>query len=208
MTGDGIPTNEAAMRRMYLRITRETRLSKSVVRYSLLAWICSSHIANLTCNVAIVGDLISRPVDNDLLVGNCVRWFKYLLHDYWEDFALSLRRYVSDKFKPVVGHASAESLRRTSDLLRLYGGRVLPPDVCCFFDGGLPKLGHVMKHGEQVGAAVSDAFSILHKHLLRVEEKPVPTRFFPLWSMRVGIVTHEIVGDPIDRVSDYYHQTQ
>ena len=78
VVGDGIPTNDAAMRKMLCAIKQELSLATSVIRYSLIGIICSSHIANLTTHVAIVGDLVARPADNDLLVGNCVRWFKYL----------------------------------------------------------------------------------------------------------------------------------
>eukprot|EP00973_Karenia_brevis_P040641 5621999-Karenia_brevis.AAC.1 len=64
------------------------------LRYALAVWTCAAHIGNLTVSVAIVGDWVANPARNDELVGNCIRWFKYLVCDYAEEFAFSLRKYL------------------------------------------------------------------------------------------------------------------
>lgn len=52
--------------------------------------------------------------------------------------------------------------------------------MCClfFFNGDLSRLERVAAAGSNRAAAVGDAFLLLHKHLICVEEEPIVSRFF------------------------------
>ena len=178
LTGDGINTNAAAARRMFHALRTEYKGSASPIRYFFLVFVCNSHTANLAVQVAIVGDWISKPIDNCDLVGTCVRWFKYLLHDYAEDFALSLKLYIHDHLRTVSTATRAADQKQTADWHILYGPDVLPSEVVDFFDGGISSMEHILKGSEGRALACHKAFLLLNKFLLKVEEKPTPTRFW------------------------------
>ena len=191
MVGDGIKTNEAAMRRLLHYFSRweasegnaasdssSRDFPRQAIRYSFLGWVCASHTANLVVEVAIVGEIIPQPSENDELVASCTRWFKYLLNDYAEEFANSLKSYVSENMQLTEGVEPHALSVASSKLVDLYGPDVLPQDILAFFNGNLAELEHVAPPGADRRVVCGDAFVLLHKHLICVEEKPVVTRFW------------------------------
>lgn len=89
LTGDGVPTNLAAARRLFQSLQDHPRID-----YRLIVWVCASHQTNLVIQVAICGTLLADPINSNALCGTCSRLFKYLINDYFEEFSASLRSYV------------------------------------------------------------------------------------------------------------------
>ena len=90
LAGDNINTNENAAKRVYAFVKQQERML--LIRYSLLAWRCASHKANLIVNVAVCscyklagggfGRIVRKASTNSALAGTIVRLFKYLVADY------------------------------------------------------------------------------------------------------------------------------
>ena len=57
----------------------------------MIVWLCVAHLVNLVVQVAICGKLLQGPINSNALCGACVRLFKYLIKDYFEEFAAALR---------------------------------------------------------------------------------------------------------------------
>ena len=144
VTGDGINTNENALKRMYYYVTK--LLAGQPIRYFLLAWRCASHQANLVVLVAICGKLMDDPVENNPICANCVRLYKYLIPDYCEEFAASLRLHVVNCLELVAdapGNWKDDLRKHSNDMQALYGPDVFSPrhDAAV-----LPQLGHIQTH--------------------------------------------------------------
>ena len=86
--GDGVGTNENSVKRLWGKMK-----NRPTIEYSVLVWRCSSHQSNLCVYIAVCGDT-GQQANNHPTTTACVRWFKYLLADYNEEFALSLRQWV------------------------------------------------------------------------------------------------------------------
>eukprot|EP00959_Pyramimonas_sp_CCMP1952_P027554 579088-Pyramimonas_sp.AAC.1 len=140
ITGDAVGANGAAVRRVLECFSRLSADGITVL-YSLVCWVCSSHLANLAVHVAIVGGLVQKPEDRDPLVCNASRWFKYLLHDYSEDYAMSLRLFLAHGVELTSApHPAGKAF--TAYMQQLHGPGVLPADVVEFFDGALSRRRH------------------------------------------------------------------
>ena len=75
------------------------------------------------------------------------------------------------------------------ELRKLYTHHALPDAVFELLNNGFGRLEHVLPNGiepdgDRKRAIVSAVVSVLHKHLMRVDEKPTLTRF---WTFREGI---------------------
>jgi len=207
ITGDGLQTNEKAMRHVLFHYAckplgpsivgplprEESRLRyiRTWVRYMLAGIVCSAHTANLVVTVAIVGK-IDVKVDMNEIVANVVRWYKYLANDYIEEFTASFRSCILGRFELVEGQPPAGGV--SQDLLSLYGPGVLPPDVLAFFNGDLTRLQRYEQGvtDERKQDARGEAFRLLYKHCLYVDEKPIVTRFFTfgpnVWKLMLRVL--------------------
>ena len=96
LTGDAIPTNEAAAKRVLEYFFRNAR--RLGLRYAILVFKCSSHQSNLVVQVAICGKILTKVLEVNALCGTCSRLFKYLMPDYLEDFNTALKRLVWTRF--------------------------------------------------------------------------------------------------------------
>ena len=96
VTGDGISTNEAAMKRVLAHFT--LKQPSHQYQYSLLVWRCASHQSNLIVAVAICRKVCPRPEKRNSMCCNCSRLYKYLMADYCEDFVKHLRAFVFTEF--------------------------------------------------------------------------------------------------------------
>jgi len=97
VTGDGIPTNQAACRRRWKHLHRITPVE---VQYSLVVFVCASHMANLVVQVAICKKHKPKADDPDVGDALCIaasRYFKHLVPFYAEEFRSNLRKQVVDK---------------------------------------------------------------------------------------------------------------
>lgn len=80
MVGDGIPTNEAAAKRLLHQYSIKKAWGPEV-QYRLLVWKCASHQSNLVVLVAIAGRMVADAVEQDDLCGRwmdvrgCVKFF-------------------------------------------------------------------------------------------------------------------------------------
>ena len=133
ITGDGVPTNMAACRRLWQALQKDPR-----VEYAMIVWLCVAHQVNLVVQVAICGKLLQDPINANALCGACVRLFKYLIKDYFEEFAAALRAFVVRALRAVPGDSAAAAIQAAQvlKLRALYGDRVLPPALVRFYTLG------------------------------------------------------------------------
>ena len=131
--------------------------------------------------VAICGAIVKNPLENDRLCATAARLFKYVIPDYLEDFAFNLRHRIADSFEVVVDMTSAEKQKQRDaalSLQALYGEDVLPNDLLNFLDVGLARLACSGPADADVRALRAKAYQLLYRHLLKVESKPIVTRFW------------------------------
>ena len=127
MTGDAIPTNDAAARRVLPYIARIVEQAGAV--YFLVVCVCASHQANLTTRVAVCGPN-NRDEDGGDIAKACSRLYRHLMADYAEEFALGLRVHVQGEVKLIpTGEKFEADVEATRRLQELYGNAVLPEDL-------------------------------------------------------------------------------
>ena len=184
LTGDGVPTNLAAARFLLGHFQRLTALGGTKFVYFLIPHVCASHQANLAVSMAIT---ICSPDSPDVLPANCSRLFKYLIPDYIEEFSAALRRYVEQnlsflKGDPATCVPQAQQTRR-QNLYDLYGDAVLPSEWLNFFNFDLGSLCHISADDRCLEDLRRTGFDLLRKYVMKIEEKPVVTRFFFICSL-------------------------
>lgn len=181
LTGDGVHANALAARYVLAHFQQVQKVGSCKLRYFLLTHICSSHQANLAVGAAITGSLREDPTD---LVANCSRLYKHLIPDYLEEFSAALRRHVEAERQFVQGDLSDPAIvppagrRYGQDLQSLYGTAVLPDELLDFFNFDLRQRVHVSTASKSLEEVRSAAFELIHRFVLKIEEKPVVTRFF------------------------------
>jgi hypothetical protein len=95
LVGDGIATNDAAAKRLWACL-QERGLGPRV-RYFLAVIVCGTHQAGLTAKSAVTGRAAAaaaRGLLHEDIAGVAVRLFKYLINDYFEEFAFSVNEWV------------------------------------------------------------------------------------------------------------------
>ena len=197
LTGDGVPTNENAARRMLKEIL--ARQCDFGIRYGLLAWKCSSHVSNLLVAVAVCSGMVKRPQDHPL-VATCVRVFKYLIADYVEEFAGALREFVIRNLNVIPpGPAFIEGTgAQMLSLQRLYGSEVLSGELCALLNGSLA-AGNLEHIGTKDKAEIAgEIYGALYRRILKVEERPVITRFWLFSQCVMVLLSMELIGLPWD----------
>ena len=181
LTGDGLNTNEAAAKRLLAHFSNGANCA---VKYFLIVWRCASHQGNLVVLVAICGGLYANPLEKDELCANCSRFFKYVLPEHCDNFARNLFRHVSERLQVLPTPAGGDALEApqgpgaTASLQRLYGRDVLPDTLADVFRGTLLSWTTYTDPRTDEKTARANAYCILYRWLLKVEEKPVITRFW------------------------------
>ena len=172
LVGDGIPTNYAASRRLWSAVGR----AQLQVDYNLLIFRCSAHQANLTVVVAICNEQLQQPVEQNPICAACSRLFKHLMVDYAEEFALSLRLFVERhlQLRPLESRSTEEGQK----LQTLYGTCVLPDDILWLYNVEMGCLLHACHADSQREVVCAKAYAVLNRFVLRVEERPIASRFF------------------------------
>ena len=103
VVGDAIPTNWAASRLLWAAVKSEQEKQRLMCDYSLLVLRCCSHQCNLTVKTAITGSTgtslrkQSGSADKSPLVLTVVRWCKFLLPTYIEEFSKNLLEIMEDR---------------------------------------------------------------------------------------------------------------
>jgi len=180
LTGDAVPTNEAAAKRVWKYFRHHAR--RLGLRYSLLVIKCSSHQSNLVVQVAICGKVLKKAVEVDALCGTCSRLFKYLMADYLEDFATALKRQVLAKFSILEeDEGSADTImhrQHSKRMQELYGKDVLPDELLALFNKRLHEFETVAPPGTNKKDLYGRVYRTLYRWLFIANEKPIVTRFW------------------------------
>ena len=66
------------------------------IDYAVVVWRCASHQINLIVAVAIVGELVSDPLDTCDVCAAFSRLYKHLIPMYVEGFAHMLNKHLMD----------------------------------------------------------------------------------------------------------------
>eukprot|EP00959_Pyramimonas_sp_CCMP1952_P011908 251139-Pyramimonas_sp.AAC.1 len=135
----------------------------------MIVFVCSSHAANLVVQAGICGKITPRPVQTDRLLGTCSRLFKYLVPDYQSEFHRNLRRHVVDKLEVITSSPEVPLPESSVKLQDLYGKRALPDEFVAFWTAGFDTFQHASK-ADHAGAAREQAYHLLSKYLLRVDD--------------------------------------
>ena len=134
LVGDGINTNEAAAKILWSCLSA-TPLSPNV-RYFLILLKCATHQAALSAK-AIVEGVPAKIAGGELhvsLVGTAVRFFKYVLCDYFEEVCSAVQAWVQQTLDVVdVSRADVNGQRRTAALRELYTDHVSLSIVAFFY---------------------------------------------------------------------------
>jgi hypothetical protein len=197
ITGDAVNTNGNACRRVFLYFTVHSR--RLGIRYSVICTKCGSHQANLVVQVAICGTAMANPIDDNLLCGTCSRLFKYLIPDYLEEFAANLRTYVLEEVHLVhdVGSLEAEeACSKAYKLQALYGEAVLPPALLSLCNRELRKLEILCAPGTDRQEKCAKLFQLLYRLLLKLQVKPIVTRFFLFGDCVFTLLLMDLLGIP------------
>jgi len=196
VTGDGVPTNMAAARRLF-----QSFRGDPLIDYHLLVWQCASHQTNLVVQVAICGRLLADPLNANALCVTCSRLFKYLINDYFEEFSASLRVYVSEACELVEANEAdlKQHRKRVADLVALYGPEVLPEELLQLYNVSLsaPRCSWQAEGEPDIRDLRGQVFLALQKRILRVEEHPIVTRFWLFGSCVCTLLLIHLFNVPI-----------
>lgn len=97
LTGDGINTNDNAMKRVCFHF-RQASFRKHF-DYQCINWKCAAHISNRLVAVAVCGGTVQDAERTDAICCACSRYFKHLLPCYSEEFACNLRKHIHNNLK-------------------------------------------------------------------------------------------------------------
>ena len=128
MTGDAIGTNESAAKRMLFHLRPVA--ARQGITYLMILLKCSSHQSNLVVMTAVCGGKTNNPSESCPVAGTCVRFFKYLVPSYSEEFGISLLLYLQETVRLVaLPDQRLEDIEKTRQLAQLYGDGVLPAEL-------------------------------------------------------------------------------
>ena len=195
IVGDGVATNEAACRRLWARARKEP-LAAGRLRYFLAVYKCSTHQANLAAKSAVVGAAAVAAAattcaeagrePHTVVCGVVTRLYKYLVNDYFEEFATATYCCVRGGGltpQPQPG-ARAEEEQQRRALQQLYGESVLSNELLKLLNTAAqppPESADPDLQRETSAAALA---RVLVRTYLVVDEHPTPTRF---WTFRDAI---------------------
>ena len=201
LIGDGIATNEAAAK-LVLRLAQRDPPGGGAFQFFLVLIKCASHQASLVNSTASIGTAAkvaaagapAAEPPRKKLAGTCVRLFKYLTADYYEEFVHSCDLWLRRNLRVLSSDQARPGERAKAELLaKLYGNHVLPEDLMDILNNGLC-LEHVVPAGVDPDSVREDVLAkllrIITKHLLTVDSHPTLTR---MWTF----------GESVDRFLMY-----
>ena len=123
------------------------------------------------------------PIQGSGLCGCLSRIYKHLNPAYFEEFSNTLKQYLLQNCRlvPVDESEQASHQKRVSGLLDLYGTDALPAELIDVYNICLeaPTHAHHQHDANQDLPQVRGQFLLaIQKHILRVDEHPVVTRFW------------------------------
>ena len=177
VVGDGIPTNEAAAKRLWKCVQAEGL--GAGIRYFLVVVVCGTHQAGLAAKSAVLGraaKVAGKKLYVDI-IGVSVRLYKYLMNDYYDEFVFSVNEWVV-RCLEVLPAEEADATRhaRTLKLRELYTEHVLLDNMLELFNNGIGHLSHVVSAGQVPGAErprlVREFVQFIVRHLMHVDSAP------------------------------------
>jgi len=213
LVGDGVATNEAAAQLLWAWACKQ-RLHR---RVDYLLWVvkCASHQTSLVASSVVAGraatvgaassqQLVDLAIVQKNIVlrsiaphrnscGAIVRFFKYLVSDYYSDFCANLRDLVGKLRLCEANNTHPERAVRWQGLETLYGAGVFPPGLLECLNCGVDSWTHCLdshsaacapaasrESAQRVGLERAQArlFDILRKRILVVDEHPTLSRMF------------------------------
>ena len=189
LTGDSVNTNINAAKRLLQFFLNKPRFENVNLQYSLVTWKCVSHVVNLIVVVAIVGQLLGNPAEQDDVCAAASRFYKYLVHDYIEQYNMALYMFLSSNFRVLVGSVdmvSEETRNATGQLQLLYGDDVLPTELLHILNGGLQNWTHIAP-----GGCFGQRISSLFKVLVLYRRTARSYAFLAFRQLRKSAVAHE-----------------
>ena len=179
--GDAISTNGAAAKILWAMAA--TGAFKKV-RYFLLVGKCGTHQSALSAKDGVIGRAAAAAAEAagegkefEDVVATVVRIFKYLVLDYYEDFKLSIAKWVNLHVEVVVPEAASSHAAR---MQILYTKNVIPDELLQLWHSSTPagKLQTVAKRGQDHTTIKDEWTKFILEKLLRVDTHPTLTRFF------------------------------
>ena len=95
LVGDGIATNDKAARLLWACLQKQGLGPR--VRYFLMVIVCGTHQVGLTAKSAVTGRAAAAAARGLLyqdIAGVTVRLFKFLINDYFDQYALSINDWI------------------------------------------------------------------------------------------------------------------
>ena len=207
--GDAIPTNDAAAKILWALMQHCPWLVKGV-RFFLLVVKCMVHQTGLSARSAVIGTAASVG-GGELykeITGVTSRLFKFLIKDYYEEFATNTSQWFSDDLE-VVKESEAERIHLDrgqvvdAKLLQdLYTKHVVPDEMVELWNIGVGngKPTHKVPNDADPGALrpvlVKRFTDFTAKTCLRVDEHPTITRFFTFRECCDTALTMDLIGMP------------
>ncbi|CAK0857217.1 unnamed protein product [Prorocentrum cordatum] len=197
LIGDGVNTNAAAGARLLELLPAQMA---ACGKYLLLLLRCASHQSNLCVEVAITGKKLAKPLEQCPLTANCSRLFKYLLAAHVDEYCSSLRIFVAARLRFIrvpaalwaAGPLALDGAE--SAFLRLYGADVFPDEYCRHFPSGVRSWDYVCEEGEDAAAIRAAVYAAILRVTLKVEERPVVTRFWLFGECVFSLVRLKVLG--------------
>jgi hypothetical protein len=188
--GDAINTNQAAAKILWAVAGTG---AFTIVRYFLLVGKCGTHQSALSAKYGVLGRAAAAAAETagegkefEDVVGNAVRLFKYLVPDYYEDFKISIAKWVQlhvEVVEPEAIHqpqAVAAASSHAARMQILYTEHVIPDELLQLWHRSTltGELQTVAKHGQD-HATIHDAWTVFClEKLFRLDTHPTLTRFF------------------------------
>ena len=177
VTGDAINTNAAALRRV-LHFFRHTPEFRQKIRYLLFMVKCAGHKSNLCTVIAICGNYHARPIKANEICCNLVRYFKYLVPAYCEEYAANLRRHVVNTLVVSPEQQEPQNTRPDFGLVQLYGEGVFPQQFRKVLNVSVTSLAVAGAAHKTLTEVRGDVYNLLYTSVLVSECHPVVTRFW------------------------------
>ena len=192
LIGDGIATNEAAAK-ILLAIASTEHTVTQRVRYFLLLGKCGTHQAALSAKTGVIGRAAAKAAaaagegkEFEFVTATCVRLFKYVVPQYYEDLANSAERWIRENVTAVVPpppQAAGQPQATLARLQALYTKHVIPDALLQLWsDGAAPTLQTYLRVGEDIEAGTQrirdEWLAFLTTRLFHVDAHPTLTRFF------------------------------
>ena len=183
------------------------------LRYFIMSVKCASHQANLSVSAAVCGraalagahnaaalgdaPLQRRPTSNRSdsaarqVCGAIVRFFKYLVSDYYSEFLANLQEIVGQLSACDFSPERQRQQDRWLGMRSLYGDGVFPPGLLDALNGGVGEWVHCLSPGSAANAPADRLFGvrsslleILRRRILVVDEHPTLTR---MWTFQTHV---------------------